>query len=170
MIYLNIGSNLTSIFGDKLENIKKSVIELTKLDIKIIKISSFYETPSYPDKKKPKFLNICVKLKTKLSALNLLIKLKKIEKLIGRRKSQKNAPRVCDIDILDFNKQILDSKNLVIPHPKTHLRNFVLYPLKEIEPNWVHPIFNKKIDFFISQLSLKSHIEITRIKKNGIII
>ena len=103
-------------------------------------------------------------------AKNLLIKLKKIEKAIGRIKTKKNAPRVCDIDIIDFNKKILDSKNLVIPHPKSHLRNFVLYPLEEIEPGWIHPIFNKKIDFFISQLSSKAHIEITRLKKNAIII
>jgi len=170
MIYLNIGSNLTSVFGDKFENIKKTVNELTKLNIQIIKISSFYETPSYPDNKKPKFTNICIKLKTKMLAKNLLIKLKKIEKAIGRIKTKKNAPRVCDIDIIDFNKKILDSKNLVIPHPKSHLRNFVLYPLKEIEPGWIHPIFNKKIDFFISQLSSKAHIEITRLKKNAIII
>ena len=103
-------------------------------------------------------------------AKNLLIRLKKIEKAIGRIKTKKNAPRVCDIDIIDFNKKILDSKNLVIPHPKSHLRNFVLYPLKEIEPGWIHPIFNKKIDFFISQLNSKAHIEITRLKKNAIII
>ena len=80
MIYLNIGSNLTSVFGDKFENIKKTVNELTKLNIQIIKISSFYETPSYPDNKKPKFTNICIKLKTKMLAKNLNAKILTTEK------------------------------------------------------------------------------------------
>ena len=170
MIYLNIGSNLTSVFGDKFENIKKTVNELTKLNIQIIKISSFYETPSYPDNKKPKFTNICIKLKTKMLAKNLLIKLKKIEKAIGRIKTKKNAPRVCDIDIIDFNKKILDSKNLVIPHPKSHLRNFVLYPLKEIYSEWKHPISKKNVDILIKNLNINLRNEITKMNESDIFI
>ena len=75
---------------------------------------------------------------------------------------------MCDIDIIDYKGQIIKEEKLQIPHAKLHLRNFVLYPLKEIDPNWSHPIFNKKIDFFLKRLSFKSHIEITRLKKSAI--
>ena len=84
-------------------------------------------------------------------------------------KTKKNDPRVCDIDIIDFKGLIIKKIKLQIPHSKLHLRNFVLYPLKEIEPNWTHPVFNKKIDYFLKRLNLKSHIEITRLKKSVIL-
>ena len=94
--------------------------------------------------------------------------MKKIEKKIGRIKSQKNQPRVCDIDIIDYNGLILTSSKLQVPHPRMHKRNFVLYPLKDVSPEWQHPIFKKKIDYFLKQLNQKAHIEITRLNKNDI--
>ena len=92
-----------------------------------------------------------------------------IEKKIGRIKTQKNDPRVCDIDIIDFNGIKKVSKNINLPHPRSHRRNFVLYPIKEIDPNWSHPILKKKVDFLINQLSQNSRIEITRLNKSVII-
>ena len=86
-----------------------------------------------------------------------------------RLKTKKNEPRVCDIDIIDFKGLIINKNKLQIPHSKLHVRNFVLYPLREIEPNWTHPVFNKKIDYFLKRLNLKSHIEITRLKKSVIL-
>ena len=89
-----------------------------------------------------------------------------IQKKIGRNKTKKNDPRVIDIDIVDFNGLIKDSKDLVLPHPRAHLRNFVLYPIFEIDPNWSHPILKKNAQFLINNLSQKSRIEITRLNKN----
>lgn len=169
MIYLNIGSNLSSNYGNRFKNIEKSVSLLVSRDIKLIKISSFYETPSYPNSRHPKFINISLKVKTSLSPRLFLNRIKLIEKKIGRMKTKKNDPRVCDIDIIDFKGLIIKKIKLQIPHSKLHLRNFVLYPLKEIEPNWTHPVFNKKIDYFLKRLNLKSHIEITRLKKSVIL-
>ena len=85
---------------------------------------------------------------------------------MGRIKSKKNDPRIIDIDIIDFNGLLLDSDKLILPHPKAHLRNFVLYPILEIDPKWSHPIIKKNVQFLINTLSLKSRIEITRLKKN----
>ena len=79
---------------------------------------------------------------------------------------QKNDPRVIDIDIIDFKGIIKDSTKLNIPNPKAYLRNFVLYPILEIDPNWSHPILKKNAQFFINKLSQKSRIEITRLNKN----
>jgi len=92
-----------------------------------------------------------------------------IEKKIGRIKSQKNHPRVCDIDIIDFDKLVKKTKLINLPHPSSHLRNFVLYPIREIDPEWKHPILMKNIDFLIDDLSQNSRIEITRLRKSVII-
>ena len=88
---------------------------------------------------------------------------------MDRKRNLKNAPRTCDIDIIDFKGQILNNKRLNIPHPKAHLRNFVLYPLNDINSNWKHPITNKKIDFLIKKLNFEKRNEITRMKESVII-
>jgi len=166
MIHLNIGSNLNSIFGNKFENISTALNFLIELNFKVKKTSNFYETPSYPNKNLPKFLNIGI-LGTFDKNYNELLKIiNLIEKKMGRIKSKKNDPRVCDIDIIDFNGNIVNFKNLSIPHKKSHLRNFVLYPINQIDPNWSHPILKKNVKFLINKLDLKSRIEITRLNKN----
>ena len=169
MIYLNIGSNLPSEVGDRETNILKSINCLKNLKINLIKISSFYETPSYPNYSDPKFINLCVKLETNLNAIELLNEIKKIEIKLGRKRLNKNEPRTCDIDIIDFNGEIIKNDELIVPHPRLHVRNFVIYPLKEIEPNWSHPISNKNIDSFFQELDKNSHNEITRLSKSDIL-
>ncbi len=169
MIHLNIGSNLNSIHGSRFDNISIAIQLLIEAKIQIKKISNFYETPSYPNQNLPKFLNIGILAKFESTYQNILKKIIFIEKKIGRIKTKKNDPRVIDIDIIDFKGQISDSKNLILPHPKSHLRNFVLYPILEIDPNWSHPILKKNAKFLINKLSQKSRIEITRLQKNVII-
>ena len=169
MIYLNIGSNLSSKEGGRENNILKAITYLKKLKLNLIKISSFYETPSYPNYSDPKFINLCIKLESNLKASELLNEIKKIEKKLGRTRIKKNEPRTCDIDIIDFKGEIIKNDDLEVPHPRLHLRNFVIYPLKEIEPNWLHPVFDKKIDSFFQELDKKSHNEITRLGKSDIL-
>ena len=166
MIHLNIGSNLNSIHGSKFDNISIAIQLLIEAKLKIEKISNFYETPSYPNQKLPKFLNIGVLVNKNLNILKLYKDINLVQKKMGRIKSKRNDPRVIDIDIIDFNGQIKDSKDLILPHPRAHLRNFVLYPILEIDPKWLHPIYKKNAQFFINKLSQKSRIEITRLKKN----
>ena len=166
MIYLNIGSNLNSIHGSKFDNISIAIQLLIEAKIQIEKISNFYETPSYPNKRLPKFLNVGILVNKNLNLLRLFKDINLIQKKIGRNKTKKNDPRVIDIDIVDFNGLIKDSKDLVLPHPRAHLRNFVLYPILEIDPKWSHPILKKNAQFLINNLSQKSRIEITRLNKN----
>ena len=116
--------------------------------------SNIYETLSWPNKKNPKFLNIVLKIKTFLPPLKLLKVCKEIEKTLGRKKNTKNAPRQCDIDIIDYNNKIL-KRDLILPHPRMHTRNFVLFPLFEINKNWKHPILKKDIKILICSLSNK---------------
>ena len=169
MIHINIGSNLNSQFGSRFDNISIAVKLLIRSNLRINKISSFYETPSYPNKNFPKFINIGVLANYNLNQNKLAKEISIIEKKIGRVKSKKNDPRVCDIDIIDFNGVVKNDKLLKLPHPKSHIRNFVLYPIKEIDPDWMHPFFKKNIDLFINELRQISRIEITRLNKSVII-
>ena len=169
MIHINIGSNLNSKFGTKFKNISIAINLLINSKLRIIKISNFYETPSYPNKKMPKFVNIGLTAEYALDEAKLIKEIALIEKKIGRVQSKKNDPRVCDIDIIDFNGLIKKDRFLELPHPRSHTRNFVLYPIKQIDPKWIHPIFKKNVDFLIDELSLNSRIEITRLSKSVII-
>jgi len=166
MIHLNIGSNLNSKHGSRLDNILIAINLLIDSKIKVKKISSFYETPSYPNNNFPKFLNIGLVIDYNDKYTNLLKTIKLIEKKIGRIKSKKNDPRVIDIDIIDFRNEIKKTKELILPHPRCHLRNFVLFPILQIDPNWSHPILKKNAQYLINNLNLKYRIEITRLKKN----
>ena len=148
IIYLGIGSNL----GDRFKNIEKAKISLTENQITIIKSSSYYETLSWPNINYPKFLNIVLKVKTNLDPINLLNICKKIEKSLGRKKTSKNSPRECDIDILDYNKTNIIEKYINLPHPRMHKRNFVLIPLFEIDKNWIHPRSKQHIKSLILTL------------------
>jgi len=169
MIHINIGSNLDSKYGTKFENISIAINLLIDSKLNIKKISNFYETPSYPNKNLPKFANIGLLAEYDFNYTKLIKIISLIEKKIGRVKSKKNDPRVCDIDIIDFKGLIKKNKLLKLPHPRSHVRNFVLYPIKEIDPKWIHPIFKKNVDFLINELSQNSRIEITRLHKSVII-
>lgn len=157
MIYLGIGSNL----GNKINNIEKTKYFLKLNGINIIKSSSYYETSSWPDPSKPKFINIVIQSNTKLSPKKYLSIIKSIEKKLGRKKTVKNSPRTCDIDIISIDKKILFGK-LNIPHKRMHERNFVLIPLFELDKNWIHPRTNESIEKLIFSLPIK---DITSIKK-----
>ena len=166
MIHLNIGSNLNSKYGSRSENISIAINLLIDSKIRIKKISNFYETPSYPNNNLPKFLNIGLLVDFDNNYINLFNIIKKIEKKLGRIKSKKNDPRIIDIDIIDFKSEVKLTNELILPHPKCHLRNFVLFPILQIDPNWSHPILKKNVQYLINNLSQKFRIEITRLQKN----
>ena len=150
--YLALGSNL----GKKIKNLEFAKYKLTRVGVDIIKSSSFYITKSWPNSKYPDFINSVIFVKTKLLLPNLFSQIKFIEKSLGRRKSPKNYPRICDIDIIDFNGKCLsiqfNSQKIEIPHINMHKRNFVLIPLYEINKNWIHPKFKKNIVKLVSNL------------------
>ena len=159
IVYLSIGSNL----GDRRANIEKAKFQLKENNIKFISVSKYYETPSWPNYKYPKYLNIMLKILCFYDPLILLNICKKIEIDLGRKKSKKNSPRVCDIDIIDYHRMKLNLKRkLNLPHKRMHLRNFVLIPLFEIEKNWKHP--SKKLDIK-TLISLLPMDDITSIKQ-----
>ena len=161
LAYLAIGSNL----GNKINNIDITKFELEKYKIKILKSSSNYISDSWPDASKPNYVNIIVKIVTSLKPLELLKICNLIELKLGRIRLKKNSPRTCDIDIIDYNKKILNKKNnkLILPHPRMNKRNFVLLPLFEVDKTWKHPKSKINIVNLINSLPIKDLRSIKRI-------
>ncbi len=139
LAYLLIGGNL----GNRINNLNaaKKCIE-TEIG-KVIEASSIYETAAWGNKKQPDFLNQILIVKTKLSAKEIMQKILSIENKMGRIRTQKNASRIIDIDILFFNNEIIDQPGVMIPHPEIQNRKFVLVPLAALSPNLIHPILKK---------------------------
>ena len=120
--------------------------------------------------KQPKFINVIIEVNTHLPILDLMSVLIFIEEKLERKRNKKNDPRTCDIDIIDYNKETLNFKyknfDLVVPHKELALRNFVLFPLQEIAPNWIHPKTKDSIDVLINKLSNEDKKSILKIKKS----
>ncbi len=142
--YLSLGSNL----GNREEYIKNAIAEIDRQVGKITKLSSLYETEPWGFNSENKFINVAVEVKTELSITNLSEIIHKIENEAGRVRDVNVAgyiDRVIDIDILLFDNIISDNPQITLPHPKMHLREFVIEPLVEIAPDVIHPILNISI-------------------------
>jgi 2-amino-4-hydroxy-6-hydroxymethyldihydropteridine diphosphokinase len=170
MIFLGLGSNLPSKYGDRFTNIDLAISSLEEYEINVIKKSSFYQTPSYPNKKNPKFINVVILVETSLSLTDLMSIIIFVEKKLERKRGKKNDPRTCDIDIIDYNSQILNLKyngsDLTVPHKEISSRNFVLFPLYEISPTWKHPKTKEIISVLLQKLNEEDKNSILKIEKN----
>tara|TARA_B100000035_G_C20792486_1_gene461828 strand:+ start:168 stop:665 length:498 start_codon:yes stop_codon:yes gene_type:complete len=149
-VYLGLGSNL----GNRKRNIEKAKFMLIQKNIKLIKCSNYYESLSWPNPKNPKFLNIVIKITTSYNPSELLNICKSIETSLGRINRKRNSPRECDIDIIDYGNEML-IKNIILPHPRMHIRNFVLLPLFELNKAWIHPVLKHNIKSLILSLPNK---------------
>ena len=154
--YLLIGGNL----GKKKENLSKAQLLIEENCGQITNISSLYETAAWGNTDQPSFLNQVLELSTILNARQLIRRLLKIEKVIGRIRSEKLAPRIIDIDILFFNKEINNLRFLKTPHPEMKNRRFVLVPLAEIAPSFIHPVLNKTIVQLLDECPDKLEVKI----------
>ena len=169
MILLGLGSNLSSTFGDRFQNIDMAVSSLERYGLQIKKKSSYYESLSYPDKNNPKFINIVIEAETHLLPEDLASLLIFIEESLERKRNKKNDPRTCDIDIIDYNGQVLDFKynnlSFTVPHDKLVHRSFVLYPLHEILPDWKYPKTKEAISSLIEKLPSEDKNSILKVSK-----
>ncbi|MBO9731984.1 MAG: 2-amino-4-hydroxy-6-hydroxymethyldihydropteridine diphosphokinase [Chitinophaga sp.] len=138
---LLIGGNL----GDRTGNLEKAVQLINETAGKVVKISSLYQTAPWGAVDQPDYLNQAVEIHTTMDALTLLHTLLEIERKIGRIRQEKWGSRVIDIDLIFFNDSILSQPELKIPHPRMQLRQFVLIPLREIVPDYVHPVLHKTV-------------------------
>ncbi len=130
--------------GNRLAKLKAAVLNLSP-QISVKKKSSVYETPPWGFVEQDAFLNQVIKAETYLEPEALLRHLKRLETALGRVPNFQNGPRLIDVDILFFDDVVIDTPLLVVPHPRLHERAFVLVPLAEIEPDFVHPTLQKPI-------------------------
>ena len=138
IIYLSLGSNL----GDRSAMLQSAIEALAGQNVRVRKVSSFYETEPVDYINQPWFLNCAVEAETSLSPLDLLRLLRGIEAQLGSKKEFAKGPRILDIDILLYGEVRIDLPELQIPHPRMLQRNFVLAPLAEIAPTLKHPAWN----------------------------
>ncbi len=136
-IYLLLGSNL----GDSNAMLEKARAMISMEIGGIITTSSLYATKAWGAENQPDFLNQVVEVDSALSPEELLKKVNEIEKALGRVRKTKWGTRSIDIDILYYQNEIVQTENLLVPHPQNQNRNFVLVPMVEIAPDFVHPIF-----------------------------
>ena len=145
-----IGSNI----GDKLENSRQGIAALESSGkLEIVCQSSFYLTEPVGYTDQPWFINSVLMAHTNLAPLQLMQFLKKMERQCGRVDSDiRNGPRVLDFDIIFYNDWVIESNELIIPHPRMHERGFVLKPLDEIAPDWIHPVFQKTVNRLLHEI------------------
>lgn len=153
-IFIGLGSNL----GDKEENIRQAVLLLKRGGADPFLLSSLYltEPVGFPDQ--PWFLNLVAEVETGLSPRALLGLAGRVENELGRVRSVKDGPRTIDVDILLYQERVVEEEDLVIPHPRLHLRRFVLAPLVEIAGAVCHPVFKKTVSELFSELSDPSRV------------
>jgi 2-amino-4-hydroxy-6-hydroxymethyldihydropteridine diphosphokinase len=151
LAYLSVGSNI----GNKLENCKKGVHELTKADSVALKAqSAFYKTDPVDYLNQDWFINYVIKIETSLDPFELLNRLKFLQKDAGRTiDAIRFGPRILDLDIILFDDAVINSENLIIPHPRMHKRRFVLKPICDIDPKIMHPVFKKNMKYLLNNIN-----------------
>jgi 2-amino-4-hydroxy-6-hydroxymethyldihydropteridine diphosphokinase len=137
-VYLSLGSNI----GDRERNLRTAIASLADANVRVTRVSSFYETEPADLREQPWFLNCVVEGTTKIAALDLLHALREFERRMGSQKLVPKGPRLIDMDILLYGEETIDARDLQVPHPRMLSRKFVLVPLAEIAPNVRHPSWN----------------------------
>lgn len=150
MILIGLGANLPGRFGTPraaLEAAREGLVTLGLSDA-----SSVWASAPVPASDQPWYCNQVARLDTDLDPRGVLDALLTLETRLGRVRSVPNAPRVMDLDLLSHGSCICDEPGLILPHPRMHLRAFVLYPLQEIAPEWAHPVTGRSVSDLIAAL------------------
>ena len=139
--YLSLGSNV----GDRKRMLGEALHLLELPGLHVARVSPLYETEPQDFKKQPWFLNLVAEVQTSLFPMQLLTRAQKIERKLGRKRTLDKGPRSIDIDILLYGESVIDSKELVVPHPRMAERRFVLQPLADLAPDLRHPVLRRSM-------------------------
>jgi 2-amino-4-hydroxy-6-hydroxymethyldihydropteridine diphosphokinase len=136
VIYLSLGSNL----GDREGHLREAIALVGAEGLRVLRVSSLYETEPMEVRDQPWFLNLVVEAETDLFPKQVLARIRKIELGLGRRRGRPKGPRTIDIDILLYGESVIETTELIVPHPRLAERRFVLEPLVELVPELRHPV------------------------------
>jgi 2-amino-4-hydroxy-6-hydroxymethyldihydropteridine diphosphokinase len=139
LAYLSLGSNV----GDRQRFIEEAIRRLGSPDLKVLRVSSIYETEPRDVRNQPWFLNLVVEAETSLLPRLLLARVRRIERELGRKRAVSKGPRTIDVDILLYGHFVIGSTDLTVPHPRMAERRFVLEPLCELAPELRHPVLRR---------------------------
>jgi len=151
VILIALGANLPSSAGPPAETLGAALRTLAQRNVAVRAVSPFYRSTAWPDPSDPEFVNAVATVNTELSPIELLVLLKDVERVFGRGSTERNAPRSLDLDILDYNRQV-ETGPPILPHPRLHERGFVLIPLRDVAPDWIHPVSGIPVDALIKSL------------------
>ncbi len=155
-----MGANLDSDYGSPPQTLTAAAL-IMAASMDIVQKSNIWKSAPVPyDSTQNWYYNCVVEVDTNIAPETLLENLLLIERQFGRVRSERNAPRVLDLDLIAFNNQVYDSKNLAIPHPRMHERLFVLKPLQQLNKNWVHPLLNQSVDQMLQNTPQEQQAEI----------
>ncbi len=140
-VYLSLGSNL----GDRELNLREAIRMLGEAGVRVLRVSSLYETDPVDVRDQPCFLNLVLEAETELFPKQLLARTGKIESQLGRKRGRPKGPRTLDIDILMYGASVIESAELTVPHPRMAERRFVLEPLAELAPDLRHPVSRRTV-------------------------
>jgi len=146
-VYLLTGGNM----GDRLHHLTAAATTIALDCGKIVAQSAVYKTSAWGNEEQPDFLNQVLCINTTVTPFKLLRSLLSIEKKMGRTRDKQNDPRTIDLDILFYNDLVITGPSLQVPHPRLHLRRFVLVPLCEIAPGLIHPVFQKSVQQLLNE-------------------
>jgi 2-amino-4-hydroxy-6-hydroxymethyldihydropteridine diphosphokinase len=139
MIYVALGANMPSPAGPPAVTLRRALEAMPQHGIRVVAVSRFYQSPAWPDPSQPPYVNAVAKVETKLLPGELMRILLAIEKTFGRVRKTKWEARSLDLDLIDYGGLVSDAPHLMLPHPSTHERAFVLKPLADVAPGWRHP-------------------------------
>jgi 2-amino-4-hydroxy-6-hydroxymethyldihydropteridine diphosphokinase len=152
-ILIGFGANLPSRFGTPVQTLQAAQERLQSLGVRIVRRSRFWRSAPVPVSDQPWYVNAVASVETDLGAEELLALLHRVEDEFGRVRTIVNAPRLLDLDLLAYGRQVKAEGPLILPHPRLGQRAFVLLPLSEIAPMWLHPINQLDVTRMKTQLS-----------------